>query len=82
MSFDDDFEPKLGKIRHGGSKTGRRYLQRVLQATNRSTIYASFYPPMTALMTYGAIAFLLQLSHGTLGDLHDLARRGTDVFEF
>lgn len=32
MSFDDDFEPKLGKIRHGGSKTGRRYLQRVLQA--------------------------------------------------
>jgi type IV secretory pathway VirD2 relaxase len=32
MSFDDDFEPKLGRIRHGGSKTGRRYLQRVLQA--------------------------------------------------
>ena len=33
MNFDDEFEPKLGKIRHGGSKTGRRYLQRVLQAT-------------------------------------------------
>lgn len=32
MNFDDDFEPKPGKIRHGGSKTGRRYLQRVLQA--------------------------------------------------
>ena len=32
MNFDDEFEPKLGKIRHGGSKTGRRYLQRVLQA--------------------------------------------------
>ncbi|MBV8977347.1 MAG: relaxase/mobilization nuclease and DUF3363 domain-containing protein [Alphaproteobacteria bacterium] len=32
MNFDDDFEPKLGKIRHGGSKTSRRYLQRVLQA--------------------------------------------------
>lgn len=32
MTFDDDFEPKLGKIRHGGGKTGRRYLQRVLQA--------------------------------------------------
>src|ERR1700722_17150602 len=32
MNFDDEFEPKLGKIRQGGSKTGRRYLQRVLQA--------------------------------------------------
>lgn len=32
MNFDDEFEPKLGKIRHGGSRTGRRYLQRVLQA--------------------------------------------------
>lgn len=32
MNFDDEFEPKLGKIRHGSSKTGRRYLQRVLQA--------------------------------------------------
>jgi len=32
MSFDDEFEPKLGRIRHGGSKTGRRYIQRVLQA--------------------------------------------------
>jgi type IV secretory pathway VirD2 relaxase len=32
LNFDDEFKPKLGKIRHGGSKTGRRYLQRVLQA--------------------------------------------------
>lgn len=32
MSFDDDFEPKLGRIRHGGGKSGRRYIQRVLQA--------------------------------------------------
>jgi type IV secretory pathway VirD2 relaxase len=32
MNFDDEFEPKLGRIRHGGSKTGRRYIQRVLQA--------------------------------------------------
>ena len=37
----------------------RHVLVRVLQASNRATIYASFYPPMTALMTYGAIAFLL-----------------------
>ena len=37
----------------------RQVLQRVLQAANRSTIYASFYPPLTALMTYSAIAFLL-----------------------
>ena len=37
----------------------RQVLQRVLQASNRSTIYASFYPPLTALMTYSAIAFLL-----------------------
>jgi type IV secretory pathway VirD2 relaxase len=36
MNFDDDFEPKLGKIRHGGSKTGRRYIQRVLQAATLS----------------------------------------------
>ncbi|MEJ0024946.1 MAG: relaxase/mobilization nuclease RlxS [Rhizomicrobium sp.] len=32
MSADDEFEPKLGRIRHGGSKTGRRFLQRVLQS--------------------------------------------------
>lgn len=32
VSFDDDFEPKLGRIRHGGGKSGRRYIQRVLQA--------------------------------------------------
>ena len=37
----------------------RQVLQRVLQASNRSAIYSSFYPPMTALMTYGTIAFLL-----------------------
>ncbi len=37
----------------------RSVLERVLEAANRSTIYSSFYPPITALMTYGAIAFLL-----------------------
>lgn len=33
MTQDDDFEPKLGKIRSRGSKRGRKYLHRVLQAT-------------------------------------------------
>jgi len=33
MMRDDDFEPKLGKIRSQGSKRGRKYLHRVLQAT-------------------------------------------------
>jgi ATP-binding cassette subfamily B multidrug efflux pump len=37
----------------------RRVLARVLHASNRSTIYSSFYPPLTALLTYSAIAFLL-----------------------
>ena len=37
----------------------RRALERVLQTANRSTVYSSFYPPITALMTYSAIAFLL-----------------------
>ena len=37
----------------------RLVLQRLLRASNRSTLYSSFYPPVTALMTYGAIAFLL-----------------------
>ena len=37
----------------------RRVLQRVLLAYNRATAYSSFYPPVTALMTYSAIAFLL-----------------------
>ena len=32
MTRDDDFEPKLGKIRSRGSTRGRRYLQRVLRA--------------------------------------------------
>lgn len=32
MTQDDDFEPKLGKIRSSGSKRGRKYLHRVLQA--------------------------------------------------
>ena len=43
----------------------RQVLQRVLQAANRSTIYASFYPPLTALLTYSTIAFLLWV--GTRG---------------
>lgn len=33
MTRDDDFKPKLGKIRSRGSKRGRKYLHRVLQAT-------------------------------------------------
>ena len=33
MRRDDDFEPKLGKIRSRGSKRGRKYLHWVLQAT-------------------------------------------------
>jgi ATP-binding cassette subfamily B protein len=37
----------------------RQVLQRVLRASNRTTLFSSFYPPATALMTYGAIAFLL-----------------------
>ncbi|MEZ4503174.1 MAG: ABC transporter ATP-binding protein [Dehalococcoidia bacterium] len=37
----------------------RQVLRRVLQAYGRSAFYSSFYPPVTALMTYGAIAFLL-----------------------
>jgi len=37
----------------------RAVLQRVVGAYNRSTAYSSFYPPMTALMTYCAIALLL-----------------------
>ncbi len=37
----------------------RQVLARLLQAANRATIYSSFYPPVTALMTYSAIAFLL-----------------------
>ena len=32
MTRDDEFEPKLGKIRSVGSKRGRRYLQQVLHA--------------------------------------------------
>ena len=39
----------------------RQVLRRVLKASNRSTIYASFYPPMSALITYCLIAFLLWL---------------------
>jgi type IV secretory pathway VirD2 relaxase len=33
MTRDDEFEPKLGKIRSRDSKRGRKYLHRVLQAT-------------------------------------------------
>jgi ATP-binding cassette subfamily B protein len=37
----------------------RQVLLRLLKASNRSTLYSSFYPPVTALMTYALIAFLL-----------------------
>jgi ATP-binding cassette subfamily B protein len=49
----------------------RQVLQRLVQAFNRSTAYSSFYPPVTAFMTYSAIAFLLWTgtrdSSGALG---------------
>lgn len=32
MTLDDDFKPRLGKVRSLGGKKGRRYLQRVLHA--------------------------------------------------
>ena len=34
MAYDDDFEPRLGKIRSRGSKGNRKFLHRVLAATN------------------------------------------------
>jgi len=34
MSYDDDFEPRLGKIRSRGSKRDRKFLHQVLAATN------------------------------------------------
>lgn len=34
MSDDDDFKPKLGKIRSRGSKSGRKFLHKVLAASN------------------------------------------------
>ena len=34
MADDDDFKPKLGKIRSRGSKSGRKFLHRVLAASN------------------------------------------------
>src|ERR1700752_4747303 len=37
----------------------RQVLRRGLGASNRSTIYAALYPPLTALMTYPVIALLL-----------------------
>jgi ATP-binding cassette subfamily B protein len=37
----------------------RQVLQRLLRAANRSTAWSAFYPPVTAVMTWCAIAFLL-----------------------
>ena len=34
MAVDDDFEPRLGRIRSGGSKRGAGYLRRVLKAVS------------------------------------------------
>ena len=49
----------------------RQVLLQVLQASNRSTIYTSFYPPITALMTYSAIGFLLWAgTHDVFGTLN------------
>ena len=51
----------------------RQVLAQVLQAHNRATIYSSFYPPLTAMMTYSTIAFLLWAgtrdAFGTTGTL-------------
>lgn len=49
----------------------RQVLKGVLTASNRSTLFSSFYPPVTALMTYAAIAFVIwggtRDAFGTLG---------------
>lgn len=37
----------------------REVLRRVVLAYNRSTFYSAFYPPVTAVLTYSAIALLL-----------------------
>jgi len=37
----------------------RRVLHRLLKASNRATVFASIYPPATAVMTYATIALLL-----------------------
>ncbi len=37
MAHDDDFEPKLGKIRARGGKRGERYLQQVLHAASSAS---------------------------------------------
>jgi type IV secretory pathway VirD2 relaxase len=36
MSFDDDFEPRLGRLRNKGPKKGRKFLSKVLAAANLS----------------------------------------------
>ena len=49
----------------------RRVLSQVVNAYNRSSLYSSFYPPVTAVMSSTAIAFLLWVgtreAFGTLG---------------
>ena len=49
----------------------RQVLRRVLRAYNRSALYASVYTPVTALLGYGSIAFLLWVgtreTFGTVG---------------
>ena len=58
----------------------RQVLARVLQASNRATIYSSFYPPMTALMTYSAIAFLLWAgTHDVFGTFGATGTVGTSA---
>jgi len=51
----------------------RKVLQGALHAANRSTIYSSFYPPVTALMTYSAIAFLLWAGTGDVFGAFDIS---------
>jgi ATP-binding cassette subfamily B multidrug efflux pump len=49
----------------------RRVLSQVVNASNRSSFYSCFYPPVTAVMSSAAIAFLLwagtREAFGTLG---------------
>jgi ATP-binding cassette subfamily B protein len=37
----------------------REVLRSVVRAYNRATVYSSFYPPLTALMTYSTIALMI-----------------------
>jgi ATP-binding cassette subfamily B protein len=52
----------------------RHALHQVLRASNRATAFSSVYPPATAVMTYGSIAFLLWI-----GTREELASAGISI---